>query len=341
MAEAVAAWLASPEYAHFCRPSSRGGTAAAGRRPVGGAGPAAPARRRPWARPPCSAGARRPPARPEPSARPAPDRPGPTDRHPEPRSGRRPVASEPMETPTNHDIDWSTSPHANHYPAGDPARLGPPGPDPQRRPRRRDELVRQPLPAGDPAAAAAGRRRRPSRWSTAPSASGRPTLAAAVAAGDAQITLDDASPFMVGDVLELASGERVEVTADPNPATNVVPVRRGAEGTTAGTGRRRRPVRLIGNSRTGAEVDQSAVALQPVGISPVLPDLAAPGPGRRLAPGDARLPDLAGRPDAVRPAQDGRAAEPDGRHGGLVATTASARTRPSPAGRSRRACGRC
>ena len=42
------------------------------------------------------------------------------------------------------------------------------------------------------------------------------TLAGAVAATDTQITLVDASPFMNGDVLELASGERVEIVADPN-----------------------------------------------------------------------------------------------------------------------------
>lgn len=92
-------------------------------------------------------------------------------------------------------------------------------------------------------------------------------LAAAVVAADAQLTLDDASALMVGDVLELASGERVEVTAAPSTATNVVAVRRAAEGTTAGTGTIGDQIRLIGNSRTGAEVDQLAVALQPVGIS--------------------------------------------------------------------------
>src|SRR4051794_22449171 len=36
------------------------------------------------------------------------------------------------------------------------------------------------------------------------------SLGAAVAPGDAQVTLADASPFMNGDVLELSSGERVE-----------------------------------------------------------------------------------------------------------------------------------
>ncbi|RUL89605.1 SU10 major capsid protein [Tautonia sociabilis] len=92
------------------------------------------------------------------------------------------------------------------------------------------------------------------------------TLAAAVAAGDGQITLDDAGSFMVGDVLELPSGERIEVLADPNLTTGVVQVRRAAEGTTAGSASVGGVVRLIGNSRTGAEVNQSGVALAPTGV---------------------------------------------------------------------------
>ena len=92
------------------------------------------------------------------------------------------------------------------------------------------------------------------------------TLAAAVAPGDNQITLVDASAFMNGDVLELASGERVEIVSAPNLATNVVPVRRAAEGTTAGSGAGGDVIRLISNSRTGSEVDQLAVALRPVGV---------------------------------------------------------------------------
>ena len=93
------------------------------------------------------------------------------------------------------------------------------------------------------------------------------TLSAPVAAGDAQITLADVSPFMNGDVLELASGERVEITGDPNLATSTIPVRRAAEGTTAGTGATNDTVRLIGNSRTGAEINQNGVALKPVGVT--------------------------------------------------------------------------
>ena len=92
------------------------------------------------------------------------------------------------------------------------------------------------------------------------------TLAAPVAAADNQITLADASPIMNGDVLELASGERVEVISDPNISLNTVPVRRGAEGTTPSTGSINDVIRLIGNSRTGAEINQNGVALKPVGL---------------------------------------------------------------------------
>lgn len=92
-------------------------------------------------------------------------------------------------------------------------------------------------------------------------------LAAPVAASDAQITLADASPFMNGDVLELVSGERVEIIAAPNVATNVVAVRRGVEGTLPGTGSANDVIRLIGNSRTGGEIDQKAIALRPTGVT--------------------------------------------------------------------------
>jgi hypothetical protein len=91
-------------------------------------------------------------------------------------------------------------------------------------------------------------------------------LASAVGASDTQLTLFDASALMNGDVLELPSGERVEVTSDPNATTNVVQVRRGAEGTTAGTAAANDTIRLIGNSRTGAEVNQSAVAFKPIAV---------------------------------------------------------------------------
>jgi hypothetical protein len=93
------------------------------------------------------------------------------------------------------------------------------------------------------------------------------TLANLVAATDTQISLVDVSPFMNGDVLELASGERVEIISDPNLATNSLLVRRAAEGTTAATGAANDTVRLIGNSRTGAEINQNGVAMKPVGVA--------------------------------------------------------------------------
>ena len=93
------------------------------------------------------------------------------------------------------------------------------------------------------------------------------SLASAVAVSDTQVTLVDASPFMNGDVLELASGERVEIIADPILSTNTIPVRRGAEGTSAGTGAVNDTIRLIANSRTGAEINQNGVALKPIGVT--------------------------------------------------------------------------
>lgn len=82
------------------------------------------------------------------------------------------------------------------------------------------------------------------------------TLGVAITdAGATSITVSDGSIVQVGDVLELISGERVEVTADP--AGNVLTVRRGVEGTTAATQLISTAVYLLYNSRTGAEVDQT------------------------------------------------------------------------------------
>ena len=86
------------------------------------------------------------------------------------------------------------------------------------------------------------------------------TLASPIAAGDGQISLVDATPFMNGDVLELLSGERVELTSDPIPGSNTITVRRAIEGTSAATGAINDTIRLISNSRTGAEVEQNAVS---------------------------------------------------------------------------------
>lgn len=92
------------------------------------------------------------------------------------------------------------------------------------------------------------------------------TLAAAVASGAATtMTLSDASPLMIGDILQLtkedgSTYEHVELTADPNTTTNVITVRRARGGTTATTNTLagNTTMYLIGNSRTGAEIDQNA-----------------------------------------------------------------------------------
>ncbi len=88
-------------------------------------------------------------------------------------------------------------------------------------------------------------------------------LGAAVAATDTSMTFLDATYLMVGDVLELVSGERVEVTGEVNVAANSVTIRRAAEGTVASTGALNDTVRLVGNSRTGGEVNQLGVAMKP------------------------------------------------------------------------------
>jgi hypothetical protein len=92
-------------------------------------------------------------------------------------------------------------------------------------------------------------------------------LIAAAGAADTTLTFFDSSYLMVGDVIELVSGERVEVIADPNTVTGATSIRRGVEGTTPGTAANNDTVRLVGNSRTGGEVNQSAVSMKPQVIS--------------------------------------------------------------------------
>jgi hypothetical protein len=94
------------------------------------------------------------------------------------------------------------------------------------------------------------------------------TLNAAVAAtnADTNLTLVDATPLMLGDVLELiktdgTATERLEVKSITSGT--VVVVRRARESTTAVAndttgGASANVVTLIGNSRTGAEIDQQA-----------------------------------------------------------------------------------
>jgi len=74
--------------------------------------------------------------------------------------------------------------------------------------------------------------------------------------GATTVTLNDNTPLMVGDVLEVGT-ERIEVTAIDAGGADITVVR-GVEGTTAATHSNGAAVQLIGNSRTGAEVDQTA-----------------------------------------------------------------------------------
>lgn len=77
------------------------------------------------------------------------------------------------------------------------------------------------------------------------------------------LPIADSSPFLVGDVLEIVPAspggvaERVEVTAIPD-ATHLT-IRRAREGTTGAAAVATDPITLIGNSRTGAEIDQTGM----------------------------------------------------------------------------------
>jgi hypothetical protein len=84
-------------------------------------------------------------------------------------------------------------------------------------------------------------------------------------AGATSLPMTDASMIQVGDVLELNDGtnmERVEVTAQPNVGVspNTVTIRRGRESTTGTAFLTATPtvITIVGNSRTGGEIDQVA-----------------------------------------------------------------------------------
>jgi hypothetical protein len=84
------------------------------------------------------------------------------------------------------------------------------------------------------------------------------------------LTLSDATFLMNHDVLELidstsGTAERVQINGDPT-GTNTITVLRGVSGTTATTSvANASTVNLIGNSRTGAEVNQTG--LTTIGVS--------------------------------------------------------------------------
>lgn len=87
---------------------------------------------------------------------------------------------------------------------------------------------------------------------------------AAAAAGATSLILADASYLLNGDVLETTTGELVQVVADPNTTTNAITVARGVAGTTAASITDGTVLYLLGNSRTGGEVDQNALSRVPV-----------------------------------------------------------------------------
>jgi hypothetical protein len=90
------------------------------------------------------------------------------------------------------------------------------------------------------------------------------TMAVAVLTTDTTITLTDASPLQVGDVLQISNTagtaiERIIITADPNVTTNVITVQRAFEGTTAVANTLAFPIlTYMYNARTGSEINQTA-----------------------------------------------------------------------------------
>ncbi|WP_422932052.1 SU10 major capsid protein [Singulisphaera sp. PoT] len=81
------------------------------------------------------------------------------------------------------------------------------------------------------------------------------------------LTLADASYLANGDVLETQSGERIELTAMPSLPANTITVTRAVEGTSAAASSGSTDVlKVIGNSRTGGEINQDGYVVAPVPI---------------------------------------------------------------------------
>jgi hypothetical protein len=71
------------------------------------------------------------------------------------------------------------------------------------------------------------------------------------------IRLNDTKSMLIGDILEIEDGcERIEVIGDICTQSNSCRVRRGVEGTVPTVVYDSVPVTLIGNNRTGAEIDR-------------------------------------------------------------------------------------
>ncbi len=101
------------------------------------------------------------------------------------------------------------------------------------------------------------------------------TLGGAIITSDTTITLGDASGLMVGDVLQLFStagttSEYIVVTADPvGGVTNTATITRahGSTSAVANTNVTNTTLYLIGNSRTGAEYNQTATTWVPTALT--------------------------------------------------------------------------
>lgn len=88
--------------------------------------------------------------------------------------------------------------------------------------------------------------------------------------GTTTITVSDGNQFMKGDVIEIDS-EAMLVTADPSgTGNNDLTVTRGYASTTAATHLAAAPVYLIGNTRTGAEVDVNGASRIPTVVEQYL-----------------------------------------------------------------------
>ncbi len=165
------------------------------------------------------------------------------------------------------------------------------------------------------------------------------TVTAAVSASTTTgLSLGDATFLMNHDVLQLidstsGASEYVQISGDPT-GSQTVTVIRGVAGTTATTSvASGSTVNLIGNSRTGGEVNQTGLTTIGVSRTQYCADVSVSCSDRRLGP-DGEGAGHAGRDsDAIRLQHDRSAPEHGGRHRELrvLRHRAGARTtRPGP-----------
>ncbi len=108
---------------------------------------------------------------------------------------------------------------------------------------------------------------------------------------------------------------------------------RGTAGTTAlASVANGSTVNLIGNSRNGAEVNQTGLTTIGVPADAVLPDVPVPGADRRLGPDGPGTGHAGRHPDALRFQHDRAAPEHGRRHRDIAATTGSPRPRHADSG---------